>query len=64
VVGANVTNVLDTSPRDALKAFLPESHYKPYSAAKIVIGCVEERAMALQGHLPRENLESLQVVRS
>jgi len=64
VVAANVTDLLDTSTRDSLTAFLPESHNEPYSADKIVIGCVEERAMALQGHVPRENLESLQVVRS
>ena len=63
-MGANVTDSLDKSTRDSQTAFLPESNDEPYSADRIVIGCVEERAMALQGHIPRENLESLQVVRS
>jgi hypothetical protein len=45
-------------------AYFPEGEDDPYWGEDIVVSCIEERAMALQGHIPRENLERLQVVRS
>jgi hypothetical protein len=43
--------------------YFREGDDDPYWEEDIVVSCVEERAMALQGHIPRENLERLQVVR-
>jgi hypothetical protein len=45
-------------------AYFREGDDDPYWEEDIVISCIEERAMTLQGHTPRENLERLQVVRS
>ena len=53
---------LDKQHRDSQSAYLPFTgiefpRYEP-------IRCIEERASQFQGHVPIENFENLQVVRS
>lgn len=50
--------------RDSLSAHLKMPAMPPETDEDVVISCIEQRAAHFQGHIPVENVESLQVVKS
>jgi len=49
--------------RSSRSAYLDIPAHPPKTDEDLILSCIEQRAARFQGHIPRENLENLQVVR-
>jgi hypothetical protein len=49
--------------RSSRSAYLDIPANPPQTDEELILSCIEQRAARFQGHIPRENMENLQVVR-